>query len=663
MFGKKQFYFYQAKAIKQNEKVAETALEHLQLQTQLLKLEKETERELYARLVRKGSIKERKREGLTWYPVEVVRTEYGLGEYLIFEIEKRDHDGTAHQFSVGKTVELFGGPDAEEGSVVKGVVKSLHRHKMVIATTTDEAPDWMDDGRIGVNIVFDEYSFREMEQALKRAMLAEVGRLRHLRETLYGERAATFTPITLSEVEGLNVRQHEALELCLGAESVAIIHGPPGTGKTTTLVEVIVHLCRTESQVLVCSPSNLAVDLLAEKLARRGLQVLRLGNPTRVSDELLQLTLDGKVMAHPGYAELKNYRKMAEEYKAMARKYKRSFGPSEREQRQLLFAESKAILREASALEDYMVAQQINGAQVVCCTLVGSASHYLANRTFQTLVIDEAAQALEPACWIPLAKAQRVLFAGDHKQLPPTIKSEEAARKGLGITLMEKAIKANPCSVMLEEQYRMNAAIMAFPNQELYNGKLVAFPGVANHSLFGDDSAENQVMEFIDTAGCGFTEVVNPETFSACNPEEAGLLMRHLAHLVETLQQRPDADAHTSIGIISPYKEQVQVLHELVADHPLLGSLKNLTIRTVDGFQGREKDVIYLSLVRSNDLQEIGFLKDIRRLNVALTRARKKLVVIGDSATITSHPTYERFCTFCYEQGWAKSAWDYKVFE
>jgi predicted DNA helicase len=412
----------------------------------------------------------------------------------------------------------------------------------------------------------------------------------------------------------------------------------------------------------VCSSSNTAVDLLTEKLHREGISVLRLGNPARISEEVLMNTLDAKVSAHESFKDLKNLRKTAEEYFRMASKYKRTFGREEREQRQLLYQEARKTIREAQVLEDYIISDQFEKSQVIACTPVVSSNRMMRDKQFSTVFIDEAAQALEPMCWIPISRSNRVIFAGDHFQLPPTVKSKKAEEQGLKETLFERCMSIPDVSVMLDTQYRMHEYIMNFSNKEFYKGNLIAHESVRD-ALLSYDVEEyllNSPMDFIDTAGCGYTEILNPESLSISNPEEAGLLINHLKSLLNQYSQGDHPPHELTIGIISPYKEQVQYITEQInADDELSNFKSKIAIKTVDGFQGQEREIIYISMVRSNDASDIGFLSDIRRMNVALTRARKKLVVIGDSATIGNYPFYKDFLDYAESIGAYKSAWEF----
>jgi predicted DNA helicase len=421
-------------------------------------------------------------------------------------------------------------------------------------------------------------------------------------------------------------------------------------------VQAISHVLQHEKQVLVCAPSNAAVDLLADKLSEQKLSVIRIGHPARVTEQSLSKTLDAKIADHPSYRELRALRKKMEQLKGQALKYKRDFGYQERQQRKLLMQESKALKADADLLEFYIVNDLLQSTQVICCTLVGSSHPVLRGKKFQTAFIDEAAQALEPACWIPILRANRVIFAGDHQQLPPTIKSNEAARLGLSKTLFEKGIERHPeMAAMLKVQYRMHQDIMKFSSAYFYNDELIAHDLVKTALLNSTESP----IEFIDTAGCGYNESQDPETLSRFNEEEARLLISLVETLVERIGLGVWLDKGVSLGIITPYRAQVDHLNKLAEASSVLEPLHRLiTINTVDAFQGQERDVIAISFVRSNEKSEVGFLGDIRRTNVAMTRAKKKLIMVGDSATLGSHPFYNELLDFVQTGGFYKSAFE-----
>ena len=637
-------------------------MERLQKLRTLLKIERDEDYEQYKAHFSRNNINHRKQNGVTWYPLSIVNTEFGLGEYISIDVERTSNFNEPHQFSGGKIAALFSNVHSDE-KPINGTIKVLGPNKLRLSLTIDELPDWCKDGKLGINLLFDEASFKEMDIALEKVINASNNRLAELRDVLYQKTKAQFDkPNDTLQIVGLNDSQNEAVKKILSAKDIAIIHGPPGTGKTTTLVKAIAEVLKTEKQVLVCSSSNTAVDLLTEKLHREKISVLRLGNPARISEEVLMNTLDAKISKHESFKDIKNYRKTADEYFRMAGSYKRVFGREERDQRKLLYLEAKKILEEARALEDFIVNDLFDKAQVIACTPVVSAGRMMRNKHFTTLFIDEAAQALEPMCWIPISRCDRVIFAGDHFQLPPTVKSKKAEAEGLKETLFERCMPIENISVMLNTQYRMHQDIMNFSNKHFYDENLLADLSVKENLLSKnvDDNFLNTAVTFIDTAGCGYNETINPESLSISNPEEAGLLIKYLKLLIAQYDQTDESKKKISIGIISPYKEQVQYINSLIdADEELKHSPIKIAVKTVDGFQGQERTIIFISLVRSNDKKEIGFLNDIRRMNVALTRAKERLVVIGDSATLANHPFYKEFIEYTESIDAYHSAWEF----
>ena len=624
----------------------------------LLKKEKEEDLLTYKRKMASTSLDERRKQGVCWYPVNLEKTKLDAGERLLVRVSRPVEHRDAHMFQSGKLVSLFSnaGTNDERRELVHGVVNQVNEHEMLMTLNSDEMPDWLQDGYLGVQLLFDENAYREMENTLKYLIKTKEERINQLKGILCGGVEAMFDQKTPIASGALNESQGKALNLIRNAKDLAIVHGPPGTGKTTTLVHSILNILHDEPQLLVCAPSNAAVDLLVEKLDSEGVNVVRIGHPARVTQTILSSTLDAKIAQHPDYRDLKLLRKKVEEYRSLAKKYKRNFGHAEREQRKMLFAEVGRMKDEAEHLEFYIVNSILSSAQVIASTLVGANNYNLKGMKFKTVFIDEAAQALEPAAWIPILKAQRVVFAGDHFQLPPTIKSYEAAKAGLEQTLFEKSIKRNKADVMLQEQYRMNEAIMNFSGDYFYRGKLFANKTVRYWKVFEGDAP----LEFIDTAGTGFFEQVDSETRSSYNKEEATLIFIHLKQYIKQLEASDAIENMENIGIISPYKAQVGLIKDLFEDkfreNEML--LEKVAINTIDSFQGQERDVIYISLVRSNEKGDIGFLSDTRRMNVAMTRARKKLVVFGDSATIGRHEFYERFLDYVHEIGAYRSAFE-----
>lgn len=625
----------------------------------ILKIEKEEDLNQYRKMVQETNVQERVKSGVSWYPIKVTQTGIGRGEQIFVEVERTNNLEIEHQLQSGKRGTLFCNIDNRANEQrAEGVIAMATKTHLRIFLHQDELPEWIKDGKIGVDLLFDEGSYKEMDETLRLVSEAEHNRLAQLREILLGHKVAIFKEnhIQINHPK-LNESQNTAVNLILKAEDVAIVHGPPGTGKTTTFIQAIKQVVKQEKQVLVTAPSNTAVDLLAEKLSLEGLKVVRIGHPARVSERLLNLTLDNQIANHDYFADIKSIRKKAEEYRTMAFKYKRNFGKAEANQRKMLMDEAKQLKSEAIKLEDYIVGDLMSSAEVIACTLVGANNVNLRDKTFKTIFIDEAAQALEPACWVPITKAHRVIMAGDHWQLPPTVKSYEAAQKGLNVTLFEKTIKRQTVDVMLEVQYRMNEQIMNFSGEQFYKGKLIAHDIVKNIVI----SEHEAPLEFIDTAGCGFNEQYQHQR-SVSNPEEGTLVLKHLANLLENIEYegKSQIGIDLNIGIISPYKAQVAWLTENLNSQEILEKYKAfISINTVDGFQGQERDIMYISLVRSNDNQEIGFLSDTRRMNVALTRAKKKLVVVGDSATLASNAFYADFLNYVEKHEFHKSAWEY----
>ncbi|WP_300715411.1 AAA domain-containing protein [Hydrogenophaga sp.] len=622
----------------------------------------------------KASIPERQRRGLTWYPVTITQEDTGFGGKVVLELERPASQQGLHLFQVGKNASLFGkvnGHSAGDQPTLNGVITSVRRNKLLLTTTREALPDWvLDGGKLGIDLTFDEVSYREMNQAMLEVMRARGDRLAELRDVLLGARQARFGAPQADDLlypSPLNDSQLAAVRHVITAEDVAIIHGPPGTGKTTTLVQAIRETVRRERRVLVCAPSNTAVDLLTEKLAERGVKVIRLGNPSRVSDLLLENTLDARVMAHPSFSKMRAMRQTADQYRNTANEraseYVRHFGHEERQQRQMLKEEARQLFLQADDLERFITDDALDAVQVITCTLVGASNRHLRHLSFETVFIDEAAQALEPGCWIPIAKGQRVVLAGDHHQLPPTVKSDKAAREGLRETLFEKCIQRQPATArMLTLQYRMHEQIMAFSSQRFYGGQLQAHQNVRHAGLDAYDLgfAPDLPVEFLDTAGFGFSEVTIPESRSTANPEEADLLLRRLTQLLEPYDPGQHEQDPLTIGVIAPYRAQINCLKDAIEENEALNGLlqhRLLSVGTVDSFQGQERDIIAISLTRSNHQGDIGFLSDIRRMNVGMTRARRKLLLVGDSSTLSAHPFFKDLLAHVQCIGGYRTAW------
>lgn len=638
------------------------SIAHLKLIKELLLIERDEDFFQYKEQFLKAGIERRRQNGVTWYPIQILSDELGYGDLLQIEVERTTHLDSPHQFSTGKNITLFSNKIPEEAQEVIGTIKRSGKNKMLIILHTEELPDWAYDGKLGINIQFDDNSYTEMQKALDIVINARNCKTAELREILQGAEKPEFEkPDENIIIPNLNLSQNRAIRHALSAHDVAVIHGPPGTGKTTTLVQAIRLTLQSEKQVLVCAPTNTAVDLLTEKLIEQGVSVLRVGHPARISEELIGSSVDGQIQSHQYYKDIKSLRKTAEEYFRMAGKYKRVFGREDASQRAAFYTEAKNCIKEARLLEDHVVNSLFESVQVICCTPVTSTNRGLNKKTFNTLFFDEASQALEPMVWIPLLKCNRVVFSGDHFQLPPVVKSIKAKKEGLDITMLDRCIKLDGVSSLLTMQYRMHNAIMSFSNNYFYNNELEA--DISVKEILLDATSESTLLsapvELVDTAGCSFDELQNPETLSLSNAGEADLLFKHLNLLLEQYGYSY-TEQKISIGIISPYKEQIELLKEKLAEQDFTNKpIEHISVKTIDGFQGEERDVIYISLVRSNTNSEIGFLSDIRRMNVALTRAKKKLVVIMDTATVGNHPFYKSFIEYCEKNNFYKSAWEF----
>ncbi len=633
-----------------------TTQEELRQLLEVLQQEKEEEIKQYEILLNQLSISEKVKKGACWYPLQVVSSGWGLGEHPFVVLERTKLLGKPHKFRAGQVVSVFSEKFTTDNLELKGVVYYVKKDKMKVIFYGTELPRWVMAGKIGVQLNFDERSYQEMENAVQRVIDAKGDRLSELRQILLGKTPASFDKERhVYQIPHLNNSQNKAVQDILSARDVAVIHGPPGTGKTTTIVAAIEQLVKSTSPILVCAPSNAATDLLTEKLAEKNLRVVRIGNVSRVDESLLQHTMEGILQQLPEMQEVKKLKIQAAKMKRDAQKFKRSFGHEQREDRRNAYRESRDIMSHAKMLEDYIIDKTLKEADVICCTLVGTMNRYIDKMTFDVVIIDEAAQALEPAAWIPIGKANKVIFAGDPYQLPPTVKSRKAAQNGLSKTLLEKCVERLDTVNLLDTQYRMHHKIMGFSNQEFYNNELRADESVANWQLQMTDGMPSPSVEFIDTAGCGFEEQQNEESRSYYNAEEYFVLRQHLDHLLVVL-----GDQKVSIGIISPYRQQVVDIQDAIEKDFDHFPEADIVVDTIDAFQGQERDVIYITMVRSNDRGEIGFLKDTRRMNVAMTRAKKKLIIIGDSATLASFQFYNSFLDYVDEHGTYASAWDWQ---
>lgn len=610
---------------------------YLQHQYELLQIEYEYEKEQFKQQTELMGIGRKIKRGMCWYPLNLGRNYYNALNQLVIEVERREDKDIEHQFEYGRPVCFFTQDVSGKLNYLNFVatVNYVDEDRMVVILPSVDALLALQSKEVvGVQLYFDETSYRLMFEALKQVIGAKNNRLAELRDIFHGTQPASTFSFHPLRFPWLNATQEEAVNKVLHAKDVAIVHGPPGTGKTTTLVEAVYETLHRENQVLVCAQSNMAVDWISEKLVDRGVSVLRIGNPSRVNDKMLSFTYERRFESHPDYPQLWSIRKAIRELYARSRKG----------------AEREAVRQKINSLKDRATELEIrineslfSEARVIACTLVGSANRLLTGQKFGTLFIDEAAQALEAACWIPIRKADRVILAGDHCQLPPTVKAPEALRAGLGHTLMQTIVKSKPDTVsLLKLQYRMNDEIMRFSSEWFYGGMLQSAPEVKYRSILDFDTP----IEWINTEGLDCNEEFIGENYGRINKSEAELSIEQLKGYITKIGRR-FLDERIDVGMISPYKAQVQYLRRLVRNDAFFKPYRQaITINTVDGFQGQERDVILISLVRANEEGQIGFLNDLRRMNVAITRARMKLIILGDASTLTRHAFYKKLYTY-----------------
>lgn len=611
---------------------------YLQHQYELLQIEYEYEKEQFKQQTELMGIGRKIKRGMCWYPLNLGRNYYNALNQLVIEVERREDKDIEHQFEYGRPVCFFTQDVSGKLNYLNFVatVNYVDEDRMVVILPSVDALLALQSKEVvGVQLYFDETSYRLMFEALKQVIGAKNNRLAELRDIFHGTQPASTFSFHPLRFPWLNATQEEAVNKVLHAKDVAIVHGPPGTGKTTTLVEAVYETLHRENQVLVCAQSNMAVDWISEKLVDRGVSVLRIGNPSRVNDKMLSFTYERRFESHPDYPQLWSIRKAIRELYARSRKG----------------AEREAVRQKINSLKDRATELEIrineslfSEARVIACTLVGSANRLLTGQKFETLFIDEAAQALEAACWIPIRKADRVILAGDHCQLPPTVKAPEALRAGLGHTLMQTIVKSKPDTVsLLKLQYRMNDEIMRFSSEWFYGGMLQSAPEVKYRSILDFDTP----IEWINTEGLDCNEEFIGENYGRINKSEAELSIEQLKGYITKIGRERFLDERIDVGMISPYKAQVQYLRRLVRNDAFFKPYRQaITINTVDGFQGQERDVILISLVRANEEGQIGFLNDLRRMNVAITRARMKLIILGDASTLTRHAFYKKLYTY-----------------
>lgn len=633
-------------------------------QRTLLQLEYYTEKEAFRKLTEQMGMQRKVKRGDAWFPLQVGKSFYNSLNQTAIEVFRTSDQDIEHNFEFGRPVMFFRSEGSEELKYFSftGTVSYVDGDRMVV-TVPDSAPLLelqQSTDPIGVQLSFDETSYKLMFEALDRVMKAKNNRLAYLRDLFYSHQKAGRFSFEPMKFPWLNPTQERAVNEVFWAKDVAIVHGPPGTGKTTTLVEAINETLMRESQVLVCAQSNMAVDWISEKLVDRGINVLRIGNPTRVNDKMLGFTYERRFESHADYPQLWAIRKAIRELRKNRKKGSENY-----------HQKMDRLKSRAAEIELRINAELFGEARVIACTLVGSAHHLLEGMKFGTLFIDEAAQALEAACWIPMKRASRVILAGDHCQLPPTVKSIAALRAGLGKTLMERIAENKPEVVtLLKIQYRMNDEIMRFSSDWFYGGKVESAPQIKYRSVLDYDhpitwidtsNEENQITiegedapeDSASTASSvsaanqnsdlNFKEQFVGESFGRINKAEAELTLLTLAEYFTKIGKQRVLEERIDVGIISPYRAQVQYLKKLIKKYEFFKPYRRLiSVNTVDGFQGQERDVILISLVRSNDEGQIGFLKDLRRMNVAMTRARMKLIILGNKDTMTKHPFYKK---------------------
>lgn len=633
-------------------------------QRTLLQLEYYTEKEAFRKLTEQMGMQRKVKRGDAWFPLQVGKSFYNSLNQTAIEVFRTSDQDIEHNFEFGRPVMFFRSEGSEELKYFSftGTVSYVDGDRMVV-TVPDSAPLLelqQSTDPIGVQLSFDETSYKLMFEALDRVMKAKNNRLAYLRDLFYSHQKAGRFSFEPMKFPWLNPTQERAVNEVLWAKDVAIVHGPPGTGKTTTLVEAINETLMRESQVLVCAQSNMAVDWISEKLVDRGINVLRIGNPTRVNDKMLGFTYERRFESHPDYPQLWAIRKAIRELRKNRKKGSENY-----------HQKMDRLKSRAAEIELRINAELFGEARVIACTLVGSAHHLLEGMKFGTLFIDEAAQALEAACWIPMKRASRVILAGDHCQLPPTVKSIAALRAGLGKTLIERIAENKPEVVtLLRIQYRMNDEIMRFSSDWFYGGKVESAPQIKYRSVLdydhpitwidtsneenqitieGEDAPEDSastsssVSAANQNSDLNFKEQFVGESFGRINKAEAELTLLTLAEYFTKIGKQRVLEERIDVGIISPYRAQVQYLKKLIKKYEFFKPYRRLiSVNTVDGFQGQERDVILISLVRSNDEGQIGFLKDLRRMNVAMTRARMKLIILGNKDTMTKHPFYKK---------------------
>jgi superfamily I DNA and/or RNA helicase len=613
--------------------------EHYHKLKSLLFQEKEEDYLFHKKLLATLTTKQKQEIGYLWLPVQVVGSGFTIGGRVYINVEKKSSHYTNNQLQPGRPVVFYSNDGSNERAELKATVYSSGKNTLRLFANSRDIPDWINNHPLAVEIDFDERTYKLMEAALDQVINSKNERINHFKKIFQGKTLPEFTSQTwTTKNQFLNQSQHEALEYVLNCKDVGILYGPPGTGKTTTLIQIIKNTLLNEKQVLVTASSNVAVDVIVERLVAEGIRTVRIGNISRIDETLIQHTLDGLVESHNEFSNIKKIKIEAAAIRKESSKYKKHFSASLRQERAKMKQEARDLEKWAKELENRITSEIIDRSQVIATTLTSSNNEELQGREFTTVFLDEASQALEPACWIAFSKAQRIIMIGDPLQLPPTVKSMNAKKQGFGISLLEQCLELGIQSKMLNIQYRMKDEIMAFSNEYFYGNKLITADTISKLE-------SNQFIKpliFIDTAGTGFEEKIvedlNKEMYqSRYNEGEFFIIREHILKLQKVDKNFDSKD----IVIITPYRAQVKYIQEQLQEDNILANML-IRVSSIDGYQGQECDIVFISLVRSNIKNEIGFLTDYRRMNVAMTRAKDQLIIIGDSTTLCNDIFYQK---------------------
>ncbi len=602
---------------------------HIHHLLQCLELEVKEEESRF-KLDQQHSLKTLKHEGLALHPIRISRKAFGYADYPEIAF-KLPFPADTSNFRDGCSIECF----CEGEEAVKGILMNLDGGRGEFRLFAPDFPDWIEDDGVGIKLSPDHRTNETMKNAL--LDIEKTPGSSFLFQKIHGEtKWENEVPVSISGIDfqykQLNESQQNAVGAIISNENLVIVHGPPGTGKTTTLLEAILQLIKKGEKILVSAPTNTAVDTIAKGLVRLNAPILRVGSTTKVDDDVFPYTTEGKMVDSKQQREIKKLKIRAEELRKMANQYKRKFGKEEREQRNLLLKEVKNIRKEIRDLRNYFEETLFDQANVILGTPIGLSDFVSKNHHFDTLIIDEAGQCIEPLAWVLFPMTNKWVLAGDHLQLPPLVMSEEAMRKGFNKSILEVCFQNSTNVYFLNIQYRMRNAIAGFSSQYFYDNKLLSDEKLVDTGIH---------VTFFDTAGAGFEEEKGQDTISLVNHGE-----------LETVQKIIDSEQLDvkDIALISPYSGQVGLAKSTFSNE--------LKVSTIDSFQGQEKEIIILSLVRSNDESKIGFLSDYRRMNVALTRAKERLYVIGDSSTIGNDPFYASFLEYVEKMSGYRSVWE-----